>query len=160
MAIFFLFPSKKFLLISFANRRKKLGLVWRNRKKISQIINDYLCLPFFLLIILWWKHMLCESPDFWFYKRAIQHSTEQVKLFYSFLGLKLKNLRQTGQKLWTQGFVRVHQIRRQVLNTEVFWRKKYGEDIQKSYRHRIIIVKWFTGSFIPFKNSFIGFFNI
>ncbi len=32
---------------------KKLGLVWRNRKKISQIINDYLYLPFFLLIILW-----------------------------------------------------------------------------------------------------------
>jgi hypothetical protein len=36
-----------------ANRGEKLGLVWRNRKKISQIINDYLCLPFFLLIILW-----------------------------------------------------------------------------------------------------------
>jgi hypothetical protein len=36
-----------------ANRRQKLGLVWRNRKKISQIINDYLCLPFFLFIILW-----------------------------------------------------------------------------------------------------------
>ncbi len=35
-----------------ANRREKLGLVWRNRKKISQIINDYLYLPFFLLIIL------------------------------------------------------------------------------------------------------------
>jgi hypothetical protein len=35
-----------------ANRGGKLGLVWRNRKKISQIINDYLCLPFFLLIIL------------------------------------------------------------------------------------------------------------
>jgi hypothetical protein len=33
-----------------------IGLVWRNRKKISQIINDYLCLPFFLLIILWKKH--------------------------------------------------------------------------------------------------------
>jgi hypothetical protein len=37
----------------------KLGLVWRNRKKISQIINAYLYLPFFLLIILWqwciWK---------------------------------------------------------------------------------------------------------
>jgi hypothetical protein len=30
-----------------------LGLVWRNRKKISQIINDYLYLPFFILIILW-----------------------------------------------------------------------------------------------------------
>jgi hypothetical protein len=92
MAIFFLFPSKKFLPISLgssacsvaslhhdpsppcphtvcvyslsryfgrkvqlgpANRRQKLGLVWRNRKKISQIINDYLCLPFFLLVILW-----------------------------------------------------------------------------------------------------------
>ncbi len=25
-----------------AKRREKLGLVWRNRKKISQIINDYL----------------------------------------------------------------------------------------------------------------------
>jgi hypothetical protein len=29
-------------------------LVWRNRKKISQIINAYLYLLFFLLIILWW----------------------------------------------------------------------------------------------------------
>jgi hypothetical protein len=36
-----------------ANRRQKLGLVWRIRKKISQIIKDYFCLPFFLLIILW-----------------------------------------------------------------------------------------------------------
>ncbi len=36
-----------------ANRRQKLGLVWRNRKKISQFINAYLYLPFFLLIILW-----------------------------------------------------------------------------------------------------------
>ncbi len=35
-----------------ANREEKLGLVWRNRKKISQIINDYLYLRFFLLIIL------------------------------------------------------------------------------------------------------------
>ncbi len=35
-----------------ANRGEKIGLVWRNRKKISQIINDYLYLPFFLLIIL------------------------------------------------------------------------------------------------------------
>ncbi len=35
-----------------ANRRQKLGLVWRIRKKISQIIKDYFCLPFFLLIIL------------------------------------------------------------------------------------------------------------
>jgi hypothetical protein len=36
-----------------ANRQQKLGLVWRNRKKISQIIEDYFYLPFFLLIILW-----------------------------------------------------------------------------------------------------------
>jgi hypothetical protein len=28
-------------------------LVWRNRKKISQIIKDYFYLPFFLFIILW-----------------------------------------------------------------------------------------------------------
>jgi hypothetical protein len=31
----------------------KLGLVRRNRKKIIQIINDYLYLPFFLIFILW-----------------------------------------------------------------------------------------------------------
>ena len=31
---------------------KNWGLVWRNRKKISQIIKDYFYLPFFLLIIL------------------------------------------------------------------------------------------------------------
>jgi hypothetical protein len=35
-----------------ANRQQKLGLVWRNIKKISQIIKDYFYLPFFLLIIL------------------------------------------------------------------------------------------------------------
>ncbi len=35
---------------------KNWGLVWRNRKKISQIIKDYFHLPFFLLIILWLGH--------------------------------------------------------------------------------------------------------
>jgi hypothetical protein len=35
-----------------ANRGGKIGLFWRNRKKISHIINDYLYLPFFLSIIL------------------------------------------------------------------------------------------------------------
>ena len=35
-----------------ANIRQKLGSVWRNRMKISQIIKDYFYLPFFLLIIL------------------------------------------------------------------------------------------------------------
>jgi hypothetical protein len=76
LAIFFLFPSNEFLPISFkipyvdnlfkeiaeietgmagksswdqANSWQKLGLVWRIRKKISQIIKD---LPFYLLIIL------------------------------------------------------------------------------------------------------------
>jgi hypothetical protein len=34
-----------------ANRGEKLGLVWRNIKKISQIINDYLYLLFFLIIL-------------------------------------------------------------------------------------------------------------
>ncbi len=37
------------------NIRQKQGLVWRNRKKISQIIKDYFYLPFFLLIILWFS---------------------------------------------------------------------------------------------------------
>jgi hypothetical protein len=39
-----------------AKRGEKLGFVWRrknNRNKITLIINDYLYLPFFLLIILW-----------------------------------------------------------------------------------------------------------
>jgi hypothetical protein len=36
-----------------ANIQQKHDLVWRNRKKISQIIKDYFYLPFFLLIILW-----------------------------------------------------------------------------------------------------------
>ncbi len=49
------------------------GLVWRNRKKISQIIKDYFQSPFFLIIILcltpmffaskalllFWSHMAC-----------------------------------------------------------------------------------------------------
>jgi hypothetical protein len=35
-----------------ANRQQKHGLVWRNRKKICQIIKDYFYLPFFLFIIL------------------------------------------------------------------------------------------------------------
>jgi hypothetical protein len=34
-------------------------LVWRNRKKISQIIKDYFYLPFFLLFIL----CMLETPE-------------------------------------------------------------------------------------------------
>ncbi len=50
-----------------ANRRQKLGLVWRIRKKISQIIKDYFYLPFFLLIILWFwfTWLFSESRIFW-----------------------------------------------------------------------------------------------
>ncbi len=40
------------------NRRQNLGLVWRNRKKISQIIKDHFYLPFFLLIILCLKDIV------------------------------------------------------------------------------------------------------
>ncbi len=38
-----------------ANIRQKLSLVWKNRKKISQIIIDNFYLPFFLLFILCFK---------------------------------------------------------------------------------------------------------
>ncbi len=41
-----------------ANIRQKLGLAWRNRKKISQISKDYFYLPLFLLIILWFSASL------------------------------------------------------------------------------------------------------
>jgi hypothetical protein len=50
-------------------------MVWRNRKKISQIIKDYFYLPFFRLIILWYvpslelglfhplsRQRVCPSP--------------------------------------------------------------------------------------------------
>jgi hypothetical protein len=52
-----------------ANSRLKLGLVWRIRKKISQIIKDYFYLPFFLLIILWLHAfvncaMVLKKPQF------------------------------------------------------------------------------------------------
>ncbi len=52
-------PGPQYLTIDSLSRyfktgyREKLGLVWRNRKKISQIINGYLFLPFFLFFILW-----------------------------------------------------------------------------------------------------------
>ncbi len=42
---------------------KNWGLVWRNRKKISQIIKDYFHLPFFLLIILWQQTYSCHLAD-------------------------------------------------------------------------------------------------
>jgi hypothetical protein len=50
-----------------ANRQQKLGLVRRNRKKISQIINAYLYLPFFLLTILWKYYMFFLLIILWKY---------------------------------------------------------------------------------------------
>jgi hypothetical protein len=50
-----------------ANRRQKLCLVLGNRKKISQIINACLYLPFFLLIILCKRVstlVYCIGPSF------------------------------------------------------------------------------------------------
>jgi hypothetical protein len=43
------------------NSWQKPGLVWRNRKKISQIIKDYFYLPFFPLTILWF---ICREFEF------------------------------------------------------------------------------------------------
>ncbi len=48
-----------------ANIRQKLSLVWRNGKKISQIIIDYFYLPFFLLFILWSLTSLLEDFAVW-----------------------------------------------------------------------------------------------
>jgi hypothetical protein len=56
-----------------ANRRQKLGLVWRIRNKISQIIKDYFYLPFFLLIILW------------------THLIPLITIFKKFNGIAVKN---------------------------------------------------------------------
>jgi hypothetical protein len=47
-----------------ANRLQKLDLVWRIRKKISQIVKDYFYLPFFLLIILCTTLKLKKIPVF------------------------------------------------------------------------------------------------
>jgi hypothetical protein len=63
-----------------ANRR--VVLVWRNRKKISQIINDYLYLPFFLLIILWPEPRICtiyrtQAASIWYrrhFTTMLRHS--------------------------------------------------------------------------------------
>jgi hypothetical protein len=65
-----------------ANRRQNLGLVWRKRQKISQIMKDYFCLPFFLLIILWKKGM-SEEPN---------HIMERklVIMIYQFIFLLIK----------------------------------------------------------------------
>jgi hypothetical protein len=46
--------AEKFSL-NQADRQQKHVMVWRNGKKISQIIKEYFYFPFFLLIILWFK---------------------------------------------------------------------------------------------------------
>jgi hypothetical protein len=63
-----------------ANIRQKLGLVWRNRKKISQIIKDYFYLPFFLLIILCFQvtkaRVICMKIS------ALKNKERVKKIFY------------------------------------------------------------------------------
>ncbi len=58
-----------------ANRRQKHGLVWRNRKKNSQIIKDYFYLPFFLIII------VCDTQNekqLYSFKRALYCSQRNI----------------------------------------------------------------------------------
>jgi hypothetical protein len=63
-----------------ANRRQKLGLVWKNRKKISQIIKDYFCLLFFLLIILWFWACFRENRDYNFRHSKYDINAQVTKL--------------------------------------------------------------------------------
>ncbi len=63
-----------------ANRRQKLGLVWRIRKKISQIFKDYFYLPFFLLIILWYPRTFHRLT---FYRRTFWGRTFRDRTFCS-----------------------------------------------------------------------------
>jgi hypothetical protein len=57
---------------------KNWGLVWRNRKKISQIIKDYFHLPFFLLIILctYWTAVVQCQILYLFNDDLVQFSVE------------------------------------------------------------------------------------
>ncbi len=68
-----------------ANRWQNLGLVWRNRKKISQIINACLYLPFFLLIILWWctliNHRLLAGDIKHTIGHGVKYGVRSPKLF-------------------------------------------------------------------------------
>jgi hypothetical protein len=56
-----------------ANRGQKLGLVWRNRKKFSQMINAYLYITF--LIILW----------IWTTDSDLEAYTKQERIFKSWM---------------------------------------------------------------------------
>ncbi len=67
-----------------ANRGEQCGLVWRNRKKISQIINDYLYLPFFLLIILWPWTPNAENAKRWEYQTTPSCFLQASKFFFFF----------------------------------------------------------------------------
>jgi hypothetical protein len=94
-----------------ANRQQKLGLVWRNRKKISQTIKDYFYLPFFLLIILWCRDIQLAgwSGDrvygigtnvvfnFSLFKLTSKPSRRKMWLFFSLF--KMNELQEVCQKL-------------------------------------------------------------
>ncbi len=60
-------------------------MVWRNRKKISQIINDYPYLPFFLLIILCFALIKKENQIFLIYKEIQSEAVAKSYMRKGFL---------------------------------------------------------------------------
>jgi hypothetical protein len=76
--------------------RQKLGLVWRIRKKISQLINAYLHLPFFLLIILWFNVSMMLQETF-FASHLLLFSDNR-----SIVSLQFLVLRHCGQSFTVQ----------------------------------------------------------
>jgi hypothetical protein len=82
---FFLCPGAPFL-----------GLVWRNRNKISQIINDYLYLQFFLFIILWpppstVQGRVEEPPSGSAERQTLHHLRGELSSFLEHQAGRLKN---------------------------------------------------------------------
>ncbi len=86
-----------------ANIRQKLGLIWRNRKKISQIIKEYFYLPFFLLIILWRSPFvlertrimaLCVRHQSWNFKKRSVGERHRVRIGLSYRPARLHRLAQ------------------------------------------------------------------
>jgi hypothetical protein len=61
-----------------ANIQRKLGLVWKNIKKICQIITGYFYLPFFLLIILCFRLTLAVL---WTKRKLAQHTYACTPIF-------------------------------------------------------------------------------
>jgi hypothetical protein len=61
-----------------ANSWQKPGLVWRNRKKNSQITKDYFYLPFFLLIILCIGILKGQVKDLFYFGKFLNVQCQSV----------------------------------------------------------------------------------